>query len=85
MFSVKKRLKSLGKGMNEKNLESMAFAWLASIRIANKKPHRKTKFEDLRGNIFKFSQLSKFLDYFPHCKTYAVNIRKINLLIRFLV
>jgi len=36
-LTVKKRLKSLGKGMNEKNLESMAFAWLASIRIANKK------------------------------------------------
>ena len=35
-LTVKKRLKSLGKGMNEKNLESMAFAWLASIRIANK-------------------------------------------------
>ena len=33
----KKRLKNLGKGMNEKNLESMAFAWLASIRMSNRK------------------------------------------------
>ena len=33
----KKRLKSLVKGVNEKNLESMAFAWLASMRMSNKK------------------------------------------------
>lgn len=33
----KKRIKNIGFGLNEKNLESVAFAWLAICRINNKK------------------------------------------------